>query len=275
MSNPQFLIARYANGSAGKFLINLLMSSPSVAHFDSMIEQNKTEANCLRYTQEHFVNRLSEWLINEPKHSEAWNLHHVSSNYARGDDLTTDDFLHQAKQNATEYFWNSVDSNKHIPFVWHKVVVPEFFQSAKFVTIIIDPGAVKWYHRARWYKQYGIINNMIHIREEDPTYNNAKLKMYYDQFNNSYQVDQPPYSFIKQNILNNPKKRLFQNDNAFIDQSVAQEFINLSDILNVDRLIDRVNQICDRFELLPVSESHMINSHRHWIDCHNFKYSKK
>jgi hypothetical protein len=275
MNIPQFLVVRYANGSAGKFLVNLLMSSKSAAHFEPTVEQNKTDISCIGYTQQHFVGDLDNWLIHEPKHSDAWNLHHISSNYGRGEQLTADEFLSIAKQDATDYFWESVNNGKCIPFVWNKPTVPEFFKSAKFITIIIDPDSVKWYHRARWYKQYSVKDNKIHIKEHDPKYNSTSVTKYYDQFNNSYIVDQHPFSFIKQNILRSPKKLLFQNCDTFINQPINQEFINLSDILNVERCRQRVYELCIKFNLEPISDNLITECHKHWLNCHNFKYSKK
>jgi hypothetical protein len=273
MDSPQFLVTRYANGSAGKFFLTLLMSSESVAHFDPVVEQHKTATACVNYTQSHFVSNITDWLKHEPKHSDAWNLHQISSNYPRGDSLSESEFLHIAKSDATQHFWNSVANKKLIPFIWHKSSIPEFFKHSKFITILIDPAAVKWFHRARWHKQYGLVNESIHIKERDPSYNSAKLKMYYEQFGTEYLVEQHPYSFIKQNIINDPKKKLFQTTDAFVTDSNAQEFVALSDILHVDRCINKVIQICNKFNIAPVSEQLIIDSHAHWLSCHNFKYT--
>ena len=276
MNNPQFLIARYANGSAGKFFLTLLMSSKSVAHFDPDVEQNKSNITCLDYIRSHFVTDVDNWLRYEPKHSDAWNLHQISSNYPRGDNLTASEFLKICKQDATQHFWNSVDNKKLIPFVWNKLAVPEFFKHSKFITIIIDPDAVKWFHRARWYKQFGTLGSAIHIKEQDPSYNSSKLKMYYDQFGAKHLVDQHPYTFIKENIINDPKKKLFQNATAFVDDELeTQEFVNLSDILHVDNCIKKVRQICSKFNIDSISEDLIIDSHAHWLSCHNFKYTPK
>lgn len=273
MDDPRFLVTRYANGSAGKFFLTLMMSSRSVAHFDSDVEQNKTSIACYDYVRSHFVKETSQWLKYEPKHSDAWNLHQVSTNYARGDELTSSEFLKISKNDATQHFWNSVASKKLVPFAWHKSSVPDFFKYSKFITIIIDPDAVKWFHRARWYKQYGLINNAIHVKEQDPSYNSPKLKSYYDQFGAKYLINQSPYSFIKENIINDPKKKLFQDTNAFINQPVDQTFVNLSDILHIDRCIKKVIQICNKFNIDLIPEKLIVDSHAHWLSCHHFKYN--
>jgi hypothetical protein len=273
MYNPQFLVTRYANGSAGKFFLTLLMSSKSVAHFDPDIEQNKTVTACVNYVQSHFVPNIGDWLKHEPKHSDAWNLHQISSNYPRGNDLTTTEFLKISKQDATQHFWSSVASKKLIPFVWNKFLIPEFFEHSKFITIIIDPDSVKWFHRARWYKHYGMSKDTIHIKEHDPLYNSPKLKMYYEQFGEQYLTNQHPCTFIKENIINDPKKKIFQQANLFVNESIDQEFVNLSDILHVDKCVNKIAQICNKFEIDPVSEELIIDSHAHWLSCHNFKYT--
>lgn len=273
MDSPKFLVTRYANGSAGKFLLTLLMSSKSVAHFDPDVEKNKTTIKCVNYVQSHFVKEINQWLKYEPKHSDAWNLHQISSNYSRGDNLTESEFLKISKTNATQHFWSSVANKKLIPFIWHKSLVPEFFKHSKFITIIIDPASVKWFHRARWYKHYGMSEGMIHIKEHDPLYNSPKLKTYYDQFGEQYLTHKHPYTFIKENIINDPKKKIFQHTDLFVDESMNQEFVNLSDILHVDKCIAKVTQICNKFDIDPISEELIIDSHAHWLSCHNFKYT--
>lgn len=272
---PNFLVVRYANGSAGKFLLTVLMASKSVAHFDSAIETNKSDNLCVDYVHQHFSPDIANWLKTEPKHSDAWNLHHVSSNYPRGDDLSQQEFFNAAKLNATEHFWNSVQNDKLIPFIWHKQSVPVFFGQSKFVTIVIDPQSVKWFHRARWYKQYAALNGGVHIKELDPSYNSAKLTQYYQQFSAKYLIDQKPVSFIKTNIIKDPKKILFQNIDNFIDQPPAQFFLNLSDILSPSRCVDKINELCKTFGIVPISESLIIDCHRHWLSCHNFKYTPR
>jgi hypothetical protein len=275
VNNPKFLIVRYANGSAGKFLTSLLMSSTSVSHFDSNVENNKTDDACLNYIQTHFVKNLNNWLVHEPKHTDAWNLHHVSSNYPRGDNLTNDQFLSIAKTDATSYFWKSVSDNKVIPFIWHKSSVPDFFKNAKFITIILDQKSIKWYHRARWYKQYSLVNGKIHLNEHDPNFNSSKLNKYYEQFKNVVDVDSSVYSFIKHNIIRDNKKKLFQTTDTFAQQSIDQEFINLSDILDVNRCITRLNQICNNYKLDLISPDLIRQGHTHWSNCHTFKYAMR
>lgn len=272
MNSPQFLIVRYANGSAGKFLTSLLMSSASVAHFDADIENNKTDDKCLDYIKTHFVKNLDHWLKFEPKHTDAWNLHHISSNYSRGEDLTSAEFLAKSCANATDHFWSSVNKNKCIPLIWHKNTIPEFFKTAKFITIIIDQLSIKWYHRARWYKQYSVVNNKIHLKEHDPAFNTNAVSKYYAQFKNQVDINQSVRSFIKENIIKDPKTKLFQSTDAFIDQSIDQKFINLSDILTVDKCISQLDQICNYYKLTPISENLIRNGHNHWAQCHNFKY---
>lgn len=275
MIDPKFLVVRYANGSAGKFLINLLMASKSVAHFDPLVEQNKTDKSCMRYTQEHFVNETHNWLKYEPNHTDAWNLHHISAKYTRGEDLSVEEFLTLAKQNATEHFWNSVSAGRSIPMVWHKKIVPAFFKSSKFITIIIDPDSEKWYHRARWYKQFGMIDQMIHMKEHDPEFNHQTLKIYHDKFQNSSRVKQHPFSFIKENIINYPVKKMFQKVEEFQTPAVEQEFVALSDILDTDRCVNAVAQICKKFDFEPISEDLVMRSQKHWLSCHDFKYTTK
>lgn len=246
-----------------------------MAHFDTTVEANKTDSHCLNYVRQHFSSDIANWLKIEPKPSDAWNLHHVSSNYPRGDDLTQEEFLRVAQSDATDHFWQCVNNEKLIPFVWHKKSVPVFFDQSKFVTIIVDPQSVKWFHRARWHKHYAALNGGVHIKELDPSYNSAKLTQYYQQFSAKHLIDQKPVSFIKTNILRDPKKILFQHSANFVQQKPLQIFLNLSDILSPDRCVDTVNTLCNQLAIESVSESLIIDCHRHWLSCHNFKYTPR
>ena len=240
---PKFLMVNYAPGSAGKFLTSLLMSSPSLAHFDPNVENNKTPDACVDYIQQHFLNNLSTWIAFEPNHGSAWNLHFVSGKYPRGDNLTTDQFISQATVSATDHFCHSVNQDKVIPSIWHKVNVPEFLSNSMFVTIIIDPLAIKWYHRAVWYKLYDLREGRIYIKNNDPKLNPA-MAHYCQKFNNPLYSDDGFFTFVKREIINDTFKKTFLSENNFVPHA-NREFILLSDLLNYQRCQLTITRICN------------------------------
>lgn len=260
-------------GGAGRFLTSCLMASSSVAHFDRGIEQNKTEELCLDYVKHKFTNSLDWWLKTEPNAIDAWNLSFISSKYPRGDNLSLDEFVANTKEQCTDYFWESIDSNKLIGINYHKTTNPVYFQQAKNIVVIVDPASVKWLHRANWYKHYAVTDQGIHIKINDPVYFNSVMGRYFSQFNNPIYSDEHFYSFVKKNIINCKFKDAFLVKENF-EHLPNVEFINLSDILDKERFVENVQQIAKKLELQPISASFLESAHQHWDQCHNFKYAR-
>ena len=273
--NPKFLVVRYAPGAAGKFLTSLLMSSPSLAHWDQQVELDKSVIGCNQYIQNHFPHNIGDWLQHEPRHTDAWNLHFISMTWPRNDDLSQCKFNALAKEHGSKYFWESVDQGKLIPFTTNKNTVPDFFKDSLFVTVLLDLDAVKWYHRAKWYKHYEVQHGKVYNKTLDSKFHNPVMKQYYDRYSseNKMHVEEKFSSFVRHNIINNPVKHLFMDVDNF-KQDIAQVIISLSDILHLDRCILQVDKICKELNLLPVPKDVIISGHRHWSSCHEFKYSK-
>jgi hypothetical protein len=269
LKSPKFLVVQYAPGSAGKFLLSLLMSSDSVSHFDPTVSQNKTANSCVQYIRDHFTGNISDWIKFEPNHVNAWNLHFISTKYPRGDDLTMQDFERLAQSEASEHFWNEVDSNKIIAMPWHKCNIPGFFQDSKLVAVMIDKKAEKWFHRALWEKLYGCKNGMIHLKMNDPDFN-LPMKEYFKKFNNPVYTDEKFYSFVKREILMNNSKAQFSLSNNFA-ASENRIFINLSDLLSLPGCTRAVHKICQSFGLAAIPDEIISAGWTHWFNCHNFK----
>ena len=262
----KFLLVRYAEGSAGAFLSSVLSCSTSIAHSDALVEHNKTSDMCVEYIKSHYTNDMSNWLLREPKPQEAIGFHFISTRFDRGNHLTVEEFINLCKTDATPYFWESVNNNKIVPMLWHKKIVPIFFNNPMIVTIIVDDASAKWYHRALWYKKYGIKDGKIHIKADDPTYNPNRA-VYFKKFNNPYLLDISPYTFIKNNIINSPAKNLFSSNVNFNDHT---QFIKLLDILDENKFVAAINRICISFNLATVPTDIIRASHQHWISCHDF-----
>lgn len=264
---PNFLLVQFAEGSAGLFLTSLLATSKSVGHYDQNINKDKTDKLCLEFIKSRFTNDAEHWLLREPRPQTLLNLHFVSTRFPRGDDLTTDEFFCLCQTDAKEHFWQIAQEKKLIPMVWHKQNIPIFFKNASIVTILIDPMSYKWYHRATWYKKYGIKNSKIHIRTDDPMYNVAR-SAYVEKFKNEYLVDQHPFTFIKNNILKTDYKNIFKTEENFKD-GCQREFITLSEILDIDRLELALTRICKKFNLDPISHELLVDAWNHWRECHD------
>jgi hypothetical protein len=266
--SPKFLVVQYAPGSAGKFLIAVLMASPSIAHFLPEVESEKNNNKCLDFIKQSFIGDFEKWISTEPQHAMAWNLHFTSAKYPRGDDLSFDQFVELAETESTDHFVDSVNAGKQIIIARHKTVPTDFFSDSDFVTIKLDLQSLKWYHRAYWSKLFGIKNNMIHIKENDPELINQPMKKYLFKNNNSVYVEQSVFSFIRNNIIKSQYKEKFLAPG--INPSKNHIIVNLTEILVESRFVASVNAITEQFSLGTIDEKFIRSAHRHWISLHPY-----
>jgi|694.fasta_scaffold154741_3 hypothetical protein len=272
-SNP-FLLIRHAPGGGGKFLMSVLMASSSIAHFDSTIEQNKTDKKCLDYIKEKFTSNIDDWLKIEPDSIDAWNLHFISTKYPRGETLDIDQFINLANSEATNHYHNSLSRKKLICMSWLKLSVPEYFIGAKNIVIIVDKKSMRWLHRAHWYKHYAVSDRGIHLKINDPKYHHTSTMVSYARkFNNPIYLLDSPRTFIKENIINCGVKKIFSEPDNF-KNLINKCYVNLSDIIDENSFINLIKHITKNLNLHDIDQTFVRNAHKHWISCHNFKYAK-
>jgi hypothetical protein len=268
---PKFILIQHAHGAAGKFISTALMCHPEVAHFDADVNRARSPSNLLAYAQQHFTPDLGQWLKLEPKPQQSWNLHFVSPSYDRGQQLTNEQFLQLAQEHGSPHFHEAVSQNQYICMSWHKKVVPEYFARSACVAIIIDAAAQKWFHRALWYKHFGMVDNLIHQKSHDPAYNSASVQRYYQQFNNEVLVNSPKAQFIRERIINSEQKKTFSDPKNFAAPN--QLCINLSDVIRADRIQDTMSAIYQHVGLSSPYLPLISQLHQHWKSCHAFKYN--
>lgn len=265
--NPKFLLVQFAEGAGGVFLTSLLCNSTSVGHYDSATELHKTSGACFDYIKKSYTNEVSQWLVKEPRPQNNLNLHFISTKFPRGDDLTPEEFVYLCREHASDHFWNLINQNKLIPMIWHKPHIPEYFNDPIVITILLDESSYKWYHRALWYKKYGIRDCKIHVKADDPEHNPSRAE-YFKKFQNPYLLDMHPYTFIKNNILKSEYKNIFNTEENFLDGH-NREFITLSEILDIKKLEVALNRICNKFSLDPLDQNFLVNAWAHWKGCHD------
>lgn len=263
MLNNFFLI-NFPQGSAGKFLGSLLMASPSVAHYDQNIEKNKNNKLCLEYIENHFQRNFKKWIANEPNHVNAWNLHFLSSKYPRGDNLSTKEFIEQCNTHGTDHFKQTIAENKLILLPWHKTTFPGFFEKSKKITILIDTDSFEWFDRALWNKHYAIEDDKVVLLIHDWRLNQS-MKKYFQLYNNPYYSNDPIDVFYDKHIKNNPDKQLFSNT---FNERLNNLHVNLSDILCLNSLLEKIKLLENTFDLLPIDQDFIEQSHNHWYNLH-------
>mgnify|MGYP003346719828 FL=1 len=258
----KFLLIRWAEGSGGSFLSSVIAASPSVWHWDSAVQLNKSEDACLDYIKSRFQPDFDGWIARDPKPQNDYNLHFISTKYPRGDDLSEEEFSSLCEQEGSNHFRDGMDSGLLIPFPWHKINTPPFFSFAKSMTIRIDRLSLRWYHRSLWNKKFGMKGSLIHVKADDPSYNPGRQE-YFLRFNNPYLIDQPLRKFVRENILLNKQKL------AFLEPSVGNAMIDLSEMLDTDSFVSAVGRICKQLGIASPSKGFIKDSHQHWMYCHD------
>lgn len=248
----------------------MLCNSTSVAHLDSEIERHKPHniPEQMLYLQERFREDLWRWIEHEPKTVEAWNMAFVSGKYARGNHLTREEFYHELERQASKHFWHCVTQHRIIPVVWHKQWIPEFYQDAIKINIIIDAASMKWFRRALWSKHYhydhdrqlGLDQN--HNLELMP----SNVRDIARQHSPSPEVRSTFRQFYRDKVIDFFGRDLYTNEENF-DQGYN---IELSTILRPEHLILALDHICQKFDLAPVDHDFVRQAHAHWSGLHPF-----
>jgi hypothetical protein len=265
---PNFLLVQFNEGAAGKFLLTLLMGSPSVAHFDQLVEQQKTNKELINYVQQSF-NSFDAWLATEPNPVLAWNIHWISNKLDRGSSQTQTEFNTQLHLEASDYFWQSVKNHKRILIVSNKTSLPLPYQNLNPVVIINDSPGLKFLRKARWVKHYKVENNKIYLKINDPKMYPEPTRSIMKKFNNPLYTDESVYKFYRRVIWQAPATDFFSNQANFPKNS---NFIKLSEILDIDQLIISIDQLCSKLGIKDIDHSYIRQAHAHWIKLHTFRF---
>jgi len=239
-----FLLVRYAPGSAGKMFIGLLGMHPEIANW------NTDSITQIKWFKRHFQKDLSKWLYNEPQNP--WQMQkYFSAVYPRGDDLQ-------------ELPINLPD--QWIPVVWQKNYTADFIKNFFSINICIDKQSVKWYHRTRWKKQFSCnkVNNEFEIiqHQHRPSY---QVK----NFNNQYKITvKSVYTFIKKEIVNYELKKNFLED-SIINLSPGYN-LKLSDLLEWETCKKNLYTLQEQLQLQSYNWNNAKECWHWWKNLHEY-----
>lgn len=261
-------LVRYAQGAGGKFLMSLLMGSPDVAHYDSAVEQNKNKTALMKYITKSF-NSLDSWLANEPNPVPVWNLHWISAKMPRGEDQTYSEWLVQAQEEATDYFWQCVNENKMILLQLNKPTIPLAYQDFKSFAIVSDPAGLKFNRKAVWYKHFGVVDGKIHIKNNDPTQHGGgqAISKVMAQFNNPVYVNETVLQYYRKNIWHDEWLKYFSQQQNFHGITIP-----LSSFIHKDQIQDAVKTLCKRLDITPPDQEYVADAFDYWINLHKFNF---
>lgn len=244
MHNTNFLLISYAPGAAGKMLISLLGHHPQIASW------NNTQDSEEVWFKKHFNGELDNWMNTEPQCP--WPISkYVSAMYNRGDEIDT---------LPIEF-----PKNKLVPIIWHKLYPPKFAKKYKSIVILVDKKSKKWYHRSRWFKHFNYekqpIGYKIYKLQHRPTYQFGNFDNQYIEYTDNI------FSFIKENVFEYDQLRVYSDQNNFDKKNV---FINLSDLLYKDRIIECLENMTEQLDLDKFNWNSVMPLWQHWRNLHNY-----
>lgn len=271
---PKFLIARFAPGSAGNFVSSLLQYSNSVAHWNEDEEYSKPNIDPLNYFNKKFTLNMEEWIMNEPLSDIRWGLNRIfSQKHPRGNNLNATQFLQKETQYCSDSYKNLKQKKKYLPIFWHKQFFPDFFANSKSFIIHIDKKSDRWFKRARFKKHFSVKFDSNNKQYKVKFLENPVKKIPLEF--RSKVITEIAYSnfhtFAKENIINDPFYQHFSQFYEVHSWPIDCMSINLSEILDCDKINSVYNCLCENLEIdRPLNESTILSLHRQWKDCHDF-----
>lgn len=271
MSNPKFILTRFTHGSAGKFLSSVLQTSDIIDHWSATIQRYKHtelfESLVVEYVRRSFPLNHSQHLMSEPM--VPYNIDLYSTGFSRGNDLTLTRYLEHADKKQDVRLFRAVDNNLIMNLVFNKPQVPIFCHGSDVVTITVTTKQEQeWLYKTLWSKHFLEIDETIRYLPSDPYYCNYNSLVPVLTFNN-------PYLFTKQDkdklyekyVINNHTNPWYFDPDQFevfdLDHKLNNLFVRLDEILSVDKFLNAVKRIFNKFhlgdpDLLLIEQMHQI-----------------
>ena len=279
MSNQlkKFLIIRFAPGSGGKFLSTLLQCSKSVHAWDEELVIAKKENDhhkIVRYFASKFTTNFKDWQKNEPE--IPYQTDFVSNRFSRGDNIT----FEQAQKLLVNDSKYQTDFHNHgqLVLILNKSQIPAWLWGrSNVVNIVIDTkDSKKWFHRARFQKQFiKTTNNSYIIKQEHEHFCSPKRSKLASQFDNEKVFYGSWYSFAKKYIINDPIGKLFSVRSSIVSHptnvNVNNFFFDLSTYLDSGEFVEKFQELCDQIDLESIPHALVLEIIKHYQSLHQPK----
>ena len=277
MINSPFIVTRFTHGSAGKFLSTLLQTSSRIDHWSEIIQNYKTNNELihditLEYVRRSFPVDHSLHLQSEPM--VPYNTDLYSAGFDRGNNVSYEDYINYAVVKNDIRCLRSIKNNLFLNIIFNKPIIPDFCRNAKVITILITTEVEQtWVKRAWQQKHFLETDDSIIYIPYSPTYCNFSSLPAVLKYKNKYKFNKSEKQSVIDMINSNYKNReWYINSDMFtaFDKSLNldNQFINLSDILDVDKLIAKLSFIFDYFKLEHLDEKLIRCMHKIYLDNH-------
>lgn len=223
----------------------------------------------LQYVKRSFPEDLSQHMKQEPMVPYSTDLY--STRYPRGNEVTLDQYLSHAIQIDDRRLLACIDNQLLINLVFHKPTIPTFCDGSNVVTILTTTENEKnWVVRALEHKHFLEINSQLHYLPADPDYCSFVSLPVVLKYNNPYKFDLADRErVLDQYVVNTDTNHWYDDPEKFVEYDKEHNlnncFINLSDILDAEKLIAEVERIFDHFHLGKTNSKLIRAMHDVWF----------
>lgn len=265
MIKSPFVVVRYAPGSAGRFISVVLQLSSAVASWNTRFDKNKfSNKDYIDYLINSFPEDPTKHLKVEP--DLPYYLNFYSGTYARGEDVSFEQYCEYQTQAGCEYFFKNLDQQQYVNLILHKSKIPLFMQGSHVVNIMIDtPAALELSQKLLWCKHYQVLNKTeVKMLAHDAETCNQKRSHLVQKFytgSSTVTIDNLE-DFYNNQIVKNLTFTLFQDVSLLLEHDsnkyCNQSYFYLSNIFDKKHLVENINTICDQINL-PYPDEQLIS----------------
>lgn len=247
-SDLPLLFVRYTAGSAGRFLVMLLQTSHRLSCWRQQVDRARSTAEFeqvyMAWIRDSYRSDLSRHLYHEPKPDCP--LHEFfSASHPRGNDIDTLGFVAHLCELGFDYALEAIQNQRLTTVLVHKSQLPRFGTGSTVVNIVVDPASRRWLHRVKFVKGFKFKQGAWITQHEDPDVKLARFGKV--TFANDYRLPGSQFSVIRNYVINDPNLSMFTDINTITadssNQFYQQQFIELSDLLDYNRLVPQLERL--------------------------------
>ena len=276
MSTLKFIVTRFTQGSAGKFLSTVLQTSVKVDHWSAIVQKYKEfdefqelyESIVSQYVSRGFPKDYSTYMSNEPIEPYCVDLY--STSYPRGNDITLEAYLDHAYKISDFRLIRCIDKDLMPNLAIHKPTLPLFCNNASVVTILTTSDFEKtWLHKTLWAKHFVERDGKIFHNTNNPDTCPFERLAVVLKWAPQYEYDQSAkQQLYNDHVLNNQTSPWYSDPVNFtqfdLEHNLSNIFINLSDFFATELFVNRIEQIFDYHNLGSVNVPLISNMHKIW-----------
>jgi hypothetical protein len=204
----------------------------------------------MSWIRDSYRSDLSRHLYHEPKPDCP--LHEFfSASHPRGNDIDALGFVAHLRELGFDYALEAIQNQRLTTVLVHKSQLPKFGTGSTVVNVVVDAASRRWLHRVKFVKGFRFKQDSWITQYEDPDVKLARFGKV--AFANDYRLLGSQFSVIKNYVINDPNLLMFTNANTITadpsNQFYQQQFIELSDLLDYNRLVPRLTELFDALNL--------------------------